>query len=127
RWRLHVSVHAFSDLQAWYHGTFHEEVYRLRGPFFVRSAPLCAYRGSHRVREHAEERGTCEERTLLRKVLLGKDTRYSHVECARFLAHAVLSAEERHLFDVLVAEGVAVLICGAGGARVRRRFRLSFV
>ena len=34
RWRLHAAANQETDLQAWYHSTFHKEVYRLRGAFF---------------------------------------------------------------------------------------------
>jgi hypothetical protein len=43
RWRLHAAANQETDLQAWYHSTFHKEVYRLRGPFWFKDAVMPLY------------------------------------------------------------------------------------
>ena len=43
QWTLHARANARSDLQAWYHHTFADELYRLRGPFWWREAVLPDY------------------------------------------------------------------------------------
>ena len=44
QWTLHARANAREDLQAWYHHTFSDELYRLRGPFWWREAVLPDYK-----------------------------------------------------------------------------------
>ena len=49
RWHLHAICNQSYDLQAWYHGMFHQEVYRLRGPFWYKNAMLPVYNEAYDV------------------------------------------------------------------------------
>lgn len=124
RWRLHASVNLDTDLQAWYHAVFCNEVYRLRGPFWYRDAVLPQYRHSLDLIDQAL---TPLEEAALAHVLCSPDTTYGDVAGQMMVVQAVVSPELYSLFQDLSAKGAHVIKCPRQGRPAKKLFRFSFV
>lgn len=89
RWRLHAISNYDKDLQAWYHGLFYEEVYRLKGHFWYREAAFPTYRKRY---DFISNGMTALEEKSLSHVLCSHETSYGDVAGQMFVAQHELSA-----------------------------------
>eukprot|EP00605_Chrysophyceae_sp_TOSAG23-4_P000065 GSChrysophyteH1.ASY1.ANO1.67.1 assembled CDS len=131
RWRLHAAANQDTDLQAWYHSLFFEEIYRLRGPFWYREAVLPIYQTKGHNALQAQAMTQLEE-TALSHVLCSPDTSYGDVAGQMYVVQALLEMEKDSaalfaLFQELTTKGVQVIKCPRSGRPARKSFRLSFV
>jgi hypothetical protein len=124
RWRLHTASNQENDLQAWYHSIFHEEVYRLRGPFWFRDAVLPVYRKSYAI---VDTGMTSLEEAAVAHVLCSPDTTYGDVAGHMFVVQAISTDNEYTLFQSLVSQGFPVIKYPRMGRPAKKHFRISFV
>ena len=129
RWRLHAAASEDTDLQAWYHSTFHGEVYRLRGPFWYKDAVLPVY---HKTSDGAypsvaQQPLTPLEEAALAHVLCSPETTYADVAGQMYVMQAVLTPPQFTLFQHLSSQGAEIIKCPRSGRPARKLFRFSFV
>jgi hypothetical protein len=123
RWRLHAEANQELDLQAWYHSTFFDEIYRMNGPFWYRDAILPAYKKSNQV----DAVISAADEAALENVMCSPDTTYGDVASQMYIAQDILSPEEFVLFRRLTLEGVSAKKHALDEKPVVRMFRVSFV
>lgn len=124
RWRLHAIANMDIDLQAWYHSIFHEQVYRVRGPFWFREAALAVYRRSYDLVHNTL---TALEENALAHVLCSTETSYGDVAGQMFTVQEIVEPDKFSLFQKLAAAGITVTKYPRMGRPARKVFRLSFV
>jgi hypothetical protein len=124
RWRIHTAANQENDLQAWYHSVFHQEVYRLRGPFWYRDAVLPVYRKSYAI---VDTGMTSLEEAAVAHVLCSPDTTYGDVAGHMFVVQAIATEEEYALFQKLVSQGIPITKYPRLGRPAKKHFRISFV
>lgn len=124
RWWLHAVANMDIDLQAWYHSIFHDQVYRVRGPFWFREAALAQYRRSYDLVHNTL---TALEENALAHVLCSTETSYGDVAGQMFTVQEIVSKEQFLLFQKLAASGITVVKYPRMGRPARKVFRLSFV
>ena len=124
RWRLHAAANQETDLQAWYHSTFHKEVYRLRGAFWFRDAVMPIYKQKYDI---VDQGLTPLEEAALAHVLCSPETTYGDVAGQMFVVQAIVSALQFDLFQELSAKGANVTKCPRSGRPAKKLFRFSFV
>ena len=113
-----------NDLQAWYHSTFYQEVYRLHGPFWYRDAVLPKYRQSYSIIDTGM---TQLEEAAVSHVLCSPDTTYGDVAGQMFVLQAITIPSEYKLFQLLAADGCDIIKYPRYGRPAKKHFRLSFV
>ena len=110
QWTLHAASNADRDLQAWYHATFAEELYRLRGPFWFKEAPLPDYK-EHPVTETTKDAAV-----------------YAAMAATMYTVRAMLGPKEYQLFETLTTSGAVVLKHPfRTGRPQKKRFQCSLV
>jgi hypothetical protein len=119
QWRLHAHAHKDEDLQAWYHSIFHDELYRLKGPFWYKEAVLQEY--SHHPIKKASQEDTPSS------VLCTPDMTYSTMAATMYSIRELLGEREYALFENLTASGVSVLKYPRTGRPQKKLFQLSLV
>ena len=124
RWRLHAVANMDIDLQAWYHSIFHDQVYRVRGPFWFREAALAVYRRSYDLVHNTL---TALEENALAHVLCSTETSYGDVAGQMFTVQEIVEPDKFSLFQKLAAAGITVTKYPRMGRPARKVFRLSFV
>ena len=124
RWWLHAVANMDVDLQAWYHSIFHEQVYRVRGPFWFREATLAQYRRSYNL---VHNNLTAMEEKALSHVLCSTETTYGDVAGQMFTVQEIAEKDKFMLFQKLAASGVNVVKYPRIGRPARKLFRISFV
>jgi hypothetical protein len=124
RWWLHAVANMDIDLQAWYHAIFHEQVYRVRGPFWFREAALAVYRRSYNLSHNTL---TALEENALAHVLCSTETSYGDVAGQMFTVQEIVEKDKFLLFQKLAASGITVVKYPRMGRPARKVFRLSFV
>lgn len=124
RWRLHAVANMDIDLQAWYHSIFHDQVYRVRGPFWFREAALAVYRRSYDLVHNTL---TALEENALAHVLCSTETSYGDVAGQMFTVQEIVEPDKFTLFQKLAAAGITVTKYPRMGRPARKVFRLSFV
>ena len=124
RWRLHAAANQETDLQAWYHSTFHKEVYRLRGAFWFRDAVMPIYKQKYDI---VDQGLTPLEEAALAHVLCSPETTYGDVAGQMFVVQAIVSEAQFDLFQELSAKGANVTKCPRSGRPAKKLFRFSFV
>lgn len=124
RWRLHAVANMDIDLQAWYHSIFHDQVYRVRGPFWFREAALATYRRSYDLVHNTL---TALEENALAHVLCSQETSYGDVAGQMFTVQEIVDKDKFELFQRLAASGIAVVKYPRIGRPAKKMFRLSFV
>jgi hypothetical protein len=124
RWRLHAAANQETDLQAWYHSTFHKEVYRLRGAFWFRDAVMPIYKQKYDI---VDQGLTPLEEAALAHVLCSPETTYGDVAGQMFVVQAIVSELQFDLFQELSAKGANVTKCPRSGRPAKKLFRFSFV
>lgn len=124
RWRLHAVANMDIDLQAWYHSIFHDQVYRVRGPFWFREAALATYRRSYDLVHNTL---TALEENALAHVLCSTETSYGDVAGQMFTVQEIVEPDKFSLFQKLAATGITVTKYPRMGRPARKVFRLSFV
>lgn len=146
RWHLHAVCNQSNDLQAWYHGMFHDEVYRLRGPFWYKDALLPLYKDAydvigksayillysilftHGLRALSDNTLTPAEEDALAHVLCSPDTTYGDVSAHMFVIEAMLNDDSLYqLFLKLTSTGLQITKYPRNGRPARKTFRASFV
>lgn len=124
RWWLHAVANMDIDLQAWYHAIFHDQVYRVRGPFWFREASLAQYRRSYDLVHNTL---TALEESALAHVLCSTETSYGDVAGQMFTVQEIVTKDKFLLFQKLAASGITVVKYPRMGRPARKVFRLSFV
>lgn len=125
RWRLHAVSNENTDLQAWYHGLFYQEVYRLRGHFWYKHAALACY--SQNSYDMVGNQLTPLEEAQLAQVLCSPNTSYSDVVGQMFVVQAILSPDQFALFQQLASRGLEITKYPRQGLPAKKPFRISFV
>jgi hypothetical protein len=124
RWYLHASANQDFDLQAWYHATFYEEVYRLRGPFWLKEASLPVYKCNYEI---IDQHLTPLEEATLAHVLCSPETTYGDVAGQIFIVKSIVSKEEFNIFQDLCSRGLYIIKHLQNGKKSKKLFRISFV
>ena len=124
RWYLHASANQDFDLQAWYHATFYEEVYRLRGPFWLKEASLPVYKSNYEI---IDQHLTPLEEATLAHVLCSPETTYGDVAGQIFIVKSIVSKDEFSIFQDLCSRGLYVTKHLQNGKKSKKLFRISFV
>ena len=119
QWHLHARAHKDDDLQAWYHNIFHDELYRLKGPFWYKEAALQDY--SHHPIKKATPADTPSS------VLCTPDMTYSTMAATMYSIRELLGDPEYALFEKLTADGVTVMKHPRTGRPQKKLFQLSLV
>lgn len=107
QWTLHARANARSDLQAWYHHTFADELYRLRGPFWWREAVLPDYT-RHAMNEEPAPTTDAERHAKAKEILCSPRTTYTAMAATMYTIRATLEEREYALFEALTTSGVSV-------------------
>ena len=124
QWTLHARANAREDLQAWYHHTFSNELYRIRGPFWWREAVLPDYKHHHIVQDAEDE----DRRTAAERILCSPGTTYTAMAATMYTIRATLAEKEYSLFEALTTTGVSVTKHPfRSGRPSKKTFQLSLV
>ena len=125
QWTLHARANAREDLQAWYHHTFSDELYRLRGPFWWREAVLPDYKHHNIVQDDDPDE---DRRKAAERILCSPGTTYTAMAATMYTIRATLAEEEYSLFESLTTTGVSVTKHPfRSGRPSQKTFQLSLV
>jgi hypothetical protein len=125
QWTLHARANAREDLQAWYHHTFSNELYRLRGPFWWREAVLPDYKHHNIVQDDDPDE---DRRKAAERILCSPGTTYTAMAATMYTIRATLAEEEYSLFESLTTTGVSVTKHPfRSGRPSQKTFQLSLV
>ena len=125
QWTLHARANAREDLQAWYHHTFSDELYRLRGPFWWREAVLPEYKHHNFAQDEDPDE---DRRKAAERILCSPGTTYTAMAATMYTIRATLAEKEYALFEALTTTGVSVTKHPfRSGRPSKKTFQLSLV
>ena len=105
RWGLHAQASVDSDLQAWYHHSFHEEIFHLKIRFWMNESQLPRYKHSNRL---IANKLTKYEEAALAHVLCTPDTTYGDVASHMFVIQSTVSPALYAVFEEVCSKGISV-------------------
>ena len=124
RWCLHAKASEDLDLQAWYHDSFHEEIFSLKVKFWLHDSALPSYKLSNKL---IANKLTKYEEAALAHVLCTPDTTYGDVAGHMFVVQSMLRPELFALFEQICSKGISLVKFPRSGSPAKKLFRFSFV
>ena len=124
RWVLHAKASEDLDLQAWYHDSFHEEIFSLKIKFWLHDSALPTYKLSNKL---IANKLTKYEEAALAHVLCTPDTTYGDVAGHMFVIQSLLRPELFVLFEQICSKGISLVKFPRSGSPAKKLFRFSFV